>query len=238
MSPSSIIQGPDYESWMRLFGDHTLHVLVGEGSCCPHTAFQASTLYTAKLHKLFPEVFSSLSLSEGEAEGLPCWIDAGKNPLVSAYPGLTFNLLPRRLRGIEPLTINQTVVSRPEDSTLALRGWVEQEVETFWHELGGDDPSSTLSTVLAKAIEFRSQTLAMATTSDSLAPDLICDENSIVFLGTPPFPHPLDGGSGTGCAQPSKYRNVSGIFVQVTIPLLSTAHGSSARWRSDTTGLW
>jgi hypothetical protein len=174
LSPETVVGAANYSKWMRRFAQSSHHLLLGEGNCAPFTAFQASTSYTAKLNKLFPVAFSSLTLCGSHSSSN---LDHHSGSCVSAYPGLTYALLPLRSRGLEPFSINQTPVSG--DILLASQSWVHEEVSQFWQEIRGDDLNSQLTTAVSEALAFRSQTLEAP---ESL-PEIFCEDNSIAFLG-------------------------------------------------------
>lgn len=145
---------------------------------------------------------------------------------------MTYTLLPLRARGLEPFSINQTPVSG--DILLVSQSWIREEVAQFWQEIKGEDLSSQLTSTISEALAIRSQ----VTQAPESPLDLFCEDNSIAFLGLvvsiPPFTFVL----GTGCAQPSKYRNVSGIFLQVLFPSWHVAHILIAGWWIAVVRLW
>ena len=228
-------------------GRRTHHILLGKGDCLAQSAFVASALYASKLHRLFPSVFSSMSVYRQdmdadmitdmntnitrEEEGVVSNADIPLPPsspltvIHRGYPGLTVHLLPVRVAGLDA-------------STLALRGeevsgGILRGVEEMWEGVAGqvggliagveDERKRVLRAtegLIGHVVgekesgsgldnESPYATTAAVTEREGLrdfdereALLLRAASEAVTFLGT-------------GCAQPSKYRNVSGILLQV-----------------------
>lgn len=198
MSPIDIMTSTTYQSWMMLFGDKVEHLFVGKGACEPHSSFIAATKYINKLNKI-SSIFPKLSLSNG----LPFQKPHDDNELLikinPSKPLTKFNMLPSKIRGF-------VVPTELFDS-------VDREVNEFW-----ESAKANTNTVALKAqIEnVQKATHSVNSQDDSINPimdvyDLASEQarmcmnygnNRIWFLGT-------------GSAVPSKYRNVSGILLQI-----------------------
>lgn len=219
LNPSIITSSNIYSTWMKRLSEmnNTTNIMLGTNDCIPLTAFMASTTYTSKLHKLFPDNFAPLTMVlSSSINGIE-----ENNLIIRGYPGLSYNLLPSRLRGIESIPFDKNIFS---DISSYLQSKLQEDLNTFWLELDGDNPESNLVKLLSNSKHNKEHILLTQTFQDQ-----IFNENeSITFLGI----YLIDLSSsiyifvylssffslsiGTGCAQPSKYRNVSGIFVQVS----------------------
>jgi ribonuclease Z len=198
MSSIDILTSTAYQSWMQLFGDKVEHLFVGRGACEPHSSFIAATKYINKLNKV-SHIFPKLSLNNGLAfqkrhddDELPIKIKPSK-------PLTKFNMLPSKIRGI--------VVSTEFDS-------VDQEVNEFWENAKANTNTEALITQIE---DVQKASLSVTNTQDDNKNPII----DIYDLASEQARMCMNYGDnrlwflGTGSAVPSKYRNVSGILLQI-----------------------
>lgn len=205
-SPRSCTGVDSYISWMDSFRPVSSggkrppqHILLGKHNCLPQSAFLASAQYSGKLNRLFPDVFSYVSAFCADETSHAC--NSEEDSGTEAYPGLTFHLLPTRLIGFDTQTdihigqqLSEAIGACVDEMWLSVRDQVEDMQKAVYSDK-------------RRIIDGATHICAQATPDTTFPEASLCQSptNAIIFLGT-------------GCAQPSKYRNVSGIFVQVSLP--------------------
>jgi hypothetical protein len=206
-SPRSCTQLGPYVSWVESLRPlpsagrrAPQHLLLGKQDCLPQSAFLASAQYSGKLNCLFPDVFSyvsAFSAVDDDFVGASRTEDReASTHLHRGYPGLTCHLLPARLVGLDPQSelLRGHKVSEVIDASVAeMWATVEGQVADLRQGVLSDKQSIVDAAMRGWRAQISSRPEA-----------ILCESatNAITFLGT-------------GCAQPSKYRNVSGIFVQL-----------------------
>ena len=201
-----------YQCWMRSFGPQVTHILSGAGVQTFNnntdrdkevytlpSAFQATTVQCNKMHHAEPQFFPHLQSEyplffpdQSSATGMR---DIEK--LVIAVPGLRFNFLPLRSQGVSGLE------SEANCAELALQLWN--------NAVQGADSSQ-----IASALQELNSVKTAANTAELY-------QNMHQQYGFDSAPASLLRNScaklsflGTGCAIPSKYRNVSGILLDIS----------------------
>lgn len=179
---------------MRSFSCDVQHITLGKGCCQAMTSFLTATKYCNKLNVLCPELFPCLDLHSFsptvDHSGIGCLFQGMKVSL--AAPNMKFTMLPTNKRNILPSS----------DFVNTLDFEFNFEIQNFRKEV----ECSELNIILAEANTARMTSFALKVPND-LADNrnhnaLMTLSNALYFLGT-------------GCAIPSKYRNVSAILLHI-----------------------
>ena len=147
--------------------------MLGDTDCLPLTAFMASTIYTSKLHKLFPHNFAPLTILDSPSSSNELQENSF---IIRGYPGLVYNLLPNRTRGIEPLPFDQNNFN---NISSFLQHKLQEEIFSFWSELDGDNPESNLAKSLLESILSKENILANCSPQETI----FNKNDAITFLG-------------------------------------------------------
>ena len=195
MSPVSVVTSDAYAAWLNRFHANVKHIFVGQG-CGGLSAYVAATRYSSKLHSLFPQLFSRIAL-----DGSPAALMNLKG--IYGSPGLTYHMQPMRVRGVMDVMLKENRVAA-----------LHADLDDFHTNMAPQVPElvTAAHTLRERLLACNDSCKAMDILRDKNALPMGCEGhvkcllqhpyNAIVFLGT-------------GCAVPSKYRNVSGIFIQV-----------------------
>ncbi|KAG7381661.1 Zinc phosphodiesterase ELAC protein 2 [Phytophthora pseudosyringae] len=190
-----VLRQPKYAAWARSFGAETRHVLLGHGACAQKTVYRASAKLQAQLHAVFPRAFPSNEAHE---------LRDSAEPFSRVVPEAA--ALELTGTGVPAASDEEKESSEPASSKLVLgesmlkyilapqarRGF---DASRCWPRLDFDQIRESVSSsaeIVAKVSEDSS-----AQNADD---DLI--DGRITFLGT-------------GCAIPSKYRNVTGMYLEL-----------------------
>ncbi|KAF3943982.1 hypothetical protein CMV_029511 [Castanea mollissima] len=210
LSPASVIRGSNYQRWMQRFGS-AQHILAGhEMKNVAIPILKSSARIAARLNYLCPQFFpapgfwslqqlnysapESSASSEGSVPKL-CESIAAKNLLKFtlrpyAHLGLDRSGIPNSVTPTE--IIDELVTEIPEIVDAA------QCVSQFWH--GSRETEETTSLQDNKV--FVEEPWLNENSLPSCLENIRRDDLEIVLLGT-------------GSSQPSKYRNVSSIFINL-----------------------
>lgn len=204
LSPMSVVSSAHYLTWIRQFHSKVKHIFVGTG-CAGVSAYVAATRYSAKLNTLFPQLFSHIALAD--VSQVTC---SAVDNAICASPGLTFHLQPLRVRGhLDEMSASERSAIIHND-LLEFKGNLSEEAMNHTHAAQAlEKEIYQQSSHTFQRIEqlLRDRRLLLDSTEHHIHTILKHSHNSINFLGT-------------GCAVPSKYRNVSGIFIQVPCVLV------------------
>ncbi|KAK9681702.1 hypothetical protein RND81_10G021400 [Saponaria officinalis] len=189
LSPSSVSNSPDYQKWMKRFGN-AQHIMAGhEKKNAEIPVLKSSAMLAARLNYLCPQFFPASGFLSPHVDNISLHSNSGSPAVVSAENLLKFNLRPHGILGFDRSSIPDA--TGPAEIVAKLQADIPeivdsvQQVKQFW-----DHPEEVIN----------------ADSSQSMLPS--CLENitkedmEIVLLGT-------------GSSQPSKYRNVSSIFINL-----------------------
>jgi ribonuclease BN (tRNA processing enzyme) len=208
LSPAATVQRADYTAWMHSFGPETTHVLCGaagdtEGSVEAHSAYVATTIQCNKLHLAVPALFPHLRTLYGSSSCQPSTthpVSATGN-VVQGVPGMRYTFLPLRNLGLSYPTVADAVDCM-------------QQAQQLWQEALEGENASRIAGAQKELVAVQAAVSASRPTSyegnvcdlyglDSTQASLLArTAGCLSFLGT-------------GCAVPSKYRNVSGILLDL-----------------------
>ena len=231
LSPGKITSTPSYRLWLHSLGhDSTHHLMSGQDNCVPESSFVAATCYTNKLHALFPHMYSHLRLRDEPAPnpGVHQEQEQEQEAMVFAgEPLLNYTITPVKRKGLTRCPTNPVELDRE------VSAWLEGLVSGSEGEGEGEDSagssSSTHALGLQKAMarivslcEGNSESDGQVESpggkgSDSTGGELrrqFCldsDEAAVMRA----FGDYRLWILGTGSAVPSKYRNVTGMMVQI-----------------------
>ena len=212
LSPLAILEAPEYASFLQSF-PQMHHFAAGSGACLPLSSFVAATRYSNKLHAVCPSIFSRLSL--GSQHGVA---SHGSALVTSCAPLTKFHLFPPKHLGLElPPAVN-----------------LDKDVEDFLQELQKSEKFSQLMSNVRekeKRVDAMSSAAAAATVGKAIAAIevavVVAAAAAAPEISVPPEQMRCENEAkllrsrehrlyflGTGCAVPSKYRNVSGILLQ------------------------
>ncbi|KAK4778034.1 hypothetical protein SAY87_018221 [Trapa incisa] len=203
LSPSSIISDPDYQTWMKRFGS-AQHVIAGhEMKNAEIPILSASARISARLNYLCPQFFPAPGFWSSKQSGLS--LDSSfsykdisdPRKITSAENLLKFNLRPRDKIGLDrsiipntltaSKTIDELLTEIPEIAEAA------ENVRNLWDpNRKGEEENNTL----------QEEPWLNENKLPNCLENIRRDDLEIVLLGT-------------GSSQPSKYRNVSSIYVNL-----------------------
>ncbi|KAF5932057.1 hypothetical protein HYC85_028228 [Camellia sinensis] len=205
LCPASVINTNAYQKWMTRFRG-AQHVMAGhERKNVEVPILKSSARIAARLNYLCPQLFPapgfwSLQHPNGSVPGSRALIEVPVSKLcesISAENLLKFHLRPYAQLGLDrsgvPSSISASEVI--DELLLDIPEIVDaaQQVTRFWH---GDKQTREDTTVMIEDPWLNDNTLP------SCLEDISREDMEIVLLGT-------------GSSQPSKYRNVSSIFINL-----------------------
>lgn len=221
-----------------------LHLAAGKGACVAQSSFRAATRYCNKLHCISPSLFPRLhldnhvdinatsgatlhALQAQSAVEHPPGIATNQVPsvnLVACAPLMKFHLLPPKRRGLESASsdIGDEEVKEfmaAQTSNLAFNSAVHEALQGREHieaqsagtassqrAASGDSDGMITISVNRNGNMDATATMETLDNADTIKINegrlLAARNNHLWFLGT-------------GCAVPSKYRNVSGILLHI-----------------------
>jgi ribonuclease Z len=212
-SSAAVVSSGAYTQWVVSLGEDVDHVYLGRGACLTNTSFNASTAQTRKLNTLCPQLFPDLLCHWG----LPVLNYSavhfqGATPaspparVVPGHAGMVYTLLPVRNRGFHPDT------PTPENYTLAASATLDGGRDAFIRDcMQTPELALELSQLHEAQLPYMPHLSSMAGMQSvpqrAVALDPKMDaadlaDTHLLFLGT-------------GCAVPSKYRNVSGMYLHM-----------------------
>ncbi|KAK9066240.1 hypothetical protein SSX86_013561 [Deinandra increscens subsp. villosa] len=205
LSPSLVVNSSDYQKWMSRFGEAE-HIIAGhQMKNIEIPILQSSARIAARLNYLCPQFFPapgfwSLQQTNCSNEGT----DIKLCKTISAENLLKFHLRPYAQLGLDgsgipikagPIEIINDLISEiPEISDAA------KQVSQLWEEKEEDAVEGVTSIESDKNIT--EEPLLNQNTLPRCLEDITREDVEIVLLGT-------------GSSQPSKYRNVSSIFINL-----------------------
>ncbi|XVE52052.1 hypothetical protein DITRI_Ditri02bG0089700 [Diplodiscus trichospermus] len=211
LSPTSVVSSPNYQKWMKKFG-FAQHIMAGhEKKNLEIPILKSSAKIAARLNYLCPQFFPApgfwslqhLNCSESDA------IASSEGPTskicesISAENLLKFTLRPYAQLGLDrshiPTLIDQSQVIDELHSEIPEIADAAQHVRQFWHGL---KESREMLTPLNNDGVMIEEPWLTENTLPSCLENIRRDDLEIVLLGT-------------GSSQPSKYRNVSSVYVNL-----------------------
>eukprot|EP00605_Chrysophyceae_sp_TOSAG23-4_P001853 GSChrysophyteH1.ASY1.ANO1.2045.1 assembled CDS len=213
-SPKHVIGSESYVNFMQQFGTVT-HIFAGKSMAISASSFIDATRYSQKLRLLLPKCFANMRVCDFHlplkqiSTSIPM-MDVSESVVVRGYPLQRFTILPRRRFGLnistkesnghndESTDVGQ-LLCRDIDENIA------KDIAAFHAELNSNDE------VLSPLIVAHDANTLHSDTSAERESVLLHDNVKnirIWFLGT-------------GSAIPSKYRNVTGMLLQ--LPFLPTS---------------
>ncbi|KAG7594939.1 tRNase Z endonuclease [Arabidopsis thaliana x Arabidopsis arenosa] len=201
LSPSSVTSSPTYQSWMNKFHS-SQHILAGhQRKNMAFPILKASSRITARLNCLCPQFFPAPGfwpqLADMSMIDSTPWNKCSSSNLaesISAENLLKFNLRPVAIRGIDRSCIparltSSEVLDELFDEIPEIKDKCG-EIMQFWNKQHD-------KTIIEKLWLTESNTVL-----PSCLENIRRDDMEIVILGT-------------GSSQPSKYRNVSAIYIDL-----------------------
>ncbi|XWS20248.1 hypothetical protein CRYUN_Cryun31cG0084000 [Craigia yunnanensis] len=211
LSPASVVSNPNYQKWMKKFGS-AQHIMAGhEKKNLEVPILKSSARIAARLNYLCPQFFPApafwslqhLNYSASDA------IASSEGPTskicesISAENLLKFTLRPYAQLGLDrshiPTLIDQSQVIDELHSEIPEIADAAQHVRQFWHGLQETRELLTTSNDNRVMIE---ESWLTENTLPSCLENIRRDDLEIVLLGT-------------GSSQPSKYRNVSSVYINL-----------------------
>ncbi|CAI5719591.1 unnamed protein product [Hyaloperonospora brassicae] len=196
----SVLYHSKYAAWVQSFGPQARHVLLGHTACAQKTVHRASAKLQAQLHAVLPRAFPSNEAHE-QRDAAACFSRAV--PDISSWNTLSPPLPGRPVHDLEPAAAiaaaAASVVLGESMLTFVLvprarRGF---DASHCWPRLDFDQIRESVRSIVA----FVASASVQPEPRKSLdTADLI--DGRITFLGT-------------GCAIPSKYRNVTGMYLEL-----------------------
>ncbi|KAG8379983.1 hypothetical protein BUALT_Bualt07G0146400 [Buddleja alternifolia] len=198
LSPLCVTKTDDYQIWMSKFGA-AQHIMAGhEMKNIEVPILKASARIAARLNYLCPQFFPSPGFwSLDHMNLLPCSNTSNKNLLSrTREPIAAENLLKFHLRPYAILGLDKTGIPNPSSSSEIIDELISEIPEIV-------DASKEVKQLWSESHETMTEEPWLP---DSLMPscleDISREDMEIVLLGT-------------GSSQPSKYRNVSSIFINL-----------------------
>ncbi|XP_062087542.1 tRNAse Z TRZ4, mitochondrial-like [Humulus lupulus] len=203
LSPASVVSSPDYQNWMKRFGS-AQHIMAGhERKNVRIPILKSSARITARLNYLCPQFFSSPDLCSSNSIVSSEDSDLKLCESIAAENLQKFVLLPHSKHGLDkscvpsllvPTEIIDELHSEIPDIVVAA-----QNVSQLWHASTG--ATGELSS--AQDVKFSVEGPWLHdNTLPSCLENIGREDLEVVFLGT-------------GSSQPSKYRNVSSIHINL-----------------------
>ncbi|XWS16311.1 hypothetical protein CRYUN_Cryun34aG0074200 [Craigia yunnanensis] len=211
LSPASVVRSPNYQKWMKKFGS-AQHIMAGhEKKNLEVPILKSSARIVARLNYLCPQFFPApgfwslqhLNYSASDA------IASSEGPTskicdsVSAENPLKFTLRPYAQLGLDrshiPTLTDQSQIIDELHSEIPEIADAAQHVRQFWHGLKESKEVLTPSNDNRVMIE---EPWLTENTLPSCLENIRRDDLEIVLLGT-------------GSSQPSKYRNVSSVYINL-----------------------
>ncbi|KAI7985174.1 hypothetical protein LOK49_LG14G01941 [Camellia lanceoleosa] len=211
LSPASVINTNAYQKWMTRFSG-AQHVMAGhERKNVEVPILKSSARIAARLNYLCPQLFPapgfwSLQHPNGSVPGSRAVIEVPVSKLcesISAENLLKFHLRPYAQLGLDRSSVPSSISASEviDELLLDIPEIVDaaQQVTQFWHE---DKQSREDMTVMLNSNVMIDDPWLNDNTLPSCLEDISREDMEIVLLGT-------------GSSQPSKYRNVSSIFINL-----------------------
>ncbi|KAE8884621.1 hypothetical protein PF005_g18931 [Phytophthora fragariae] len=195
-----VLRHPKYVEWTRSFGAQARHVLLGHTACAQKTVYRASAKLQAQLQAVFPRAFPSNEAHE---------LRDSAEPFSRAVPDASsLEFTPSDCEATEslgPAASNMVLGESMLKFVLAPQARRGFDASSCWPRLDFNEIRESVSS--SAEIVAESTETPDAKNSDE---DLI--DGRITFLGT-------------GCAIPSKYRNVTGMYLELPAPSSDTWAG-------------
>ncbi|KAL4146207.1 hypothetical protein PRNP1_012077 [Phytophthora ramorum] len=183
-----VLGHPKYAEWARSFGAQACHVLLGHAACAQKTVYRASAKLQAQLHAVFPRAFPSNEEHELRDTAVPF------TRAVPDSSSLTFTSSEEK-ESSEPAASKLVLGESLLKFILAPQARRGFDASACWPRLDFDQIRESVSSC-AEIVANKPAGLD----AKNLDEDLI--DGRITFLGT-------------GCAIPSKYRNVTGMYLEL-----------------------
>ncbi|XVE88855.1 hypothetical protein DITRI_Ditri19aG0102400 [Diplodiscus trichospermus] len=211
LSPASVVSSPNYQKWMKKFGS-AKHIMAGhETKNLEVPILKSSARISARLNYLCPQFFPApgfwslqkhnylASDATASSEG-----SASKTcERISAENLLKFTLRPHAQLGLDrsniPTLVGQSEVIDELHSEIPEIADAAQHVRQLWHGFKESRKELTPSNDNGVMIE---EPWLTENTLPSCLENIRRDDLEIVLLGT-------------GSSQPSKYRNVSSVYINL-----------------------
>ncbi|XP_021652986.2 tRNAse Z TRZ4, mitochondrial isoform X2 [Hevea brasiliensis] len=230
LTPPSVVNSPSYEKWMKKFGT-AQHIMAGHSM--KHVEIpilKSSTRMAVRLNYLCPQFFPNPAFGSFQQHN-----DAASGSIasrevhisqfcesISAENLLKFTLRPHSHLGLDKSNVPSPMApSEVIDELLSENpGIIDavQHVSQFWHKPGGKKEDIT---AIPDGTIIYERPLLDGNTVPCFLKNIRRDDLEIVLLGT-------------GSSQPSKYRNVSSIYINLFSKgslLLDCGEGTLAQLR-------
>ncbi|XLT03854.1 hypothetical protein HN51_042603 [Arachis hypogaea] len=204
LSPASVVSSSDYQKWMKKFGS-AQHIMAGhEKKNVEIPILKASARIASRLNYVCPQFFpapgfSSLSSALASSEG--SFSESSK--VISAENLLKFTLRPYARLGLDrsgtPTTVTSTQIIDELLSEIPEVVEAAHHVSQLWQQ--ANQTKEDLVPAADRNMMIEEPWLCDSTVPSCLE-NIRRDDLEIVLLGT-------------GSSQPSKYRNVSSIYINL-----------------------
>ncbi|CAI5742925.1 unnamed protein product [Peronospora destructor] len=182
-----VLRYPKYAEWARGFGNQARHVLLGHDACAQKTVYRASAMLQAQMHTVFPSAFPSNEKYELKDAAVPF------SRAVPDAASLQFTAVSsEEEEGSKPATSKLVLGEGMLKFVLAPQARRGFDASSCWPRLDFD--------LIRDSVASSTEIVTKAFTNSEANDDLI--DGRITFLGT-------------GCAIPSKYRNVTGMYLEL-----------------------
>ncbi|TYG97927.1 hypothetical protein ES288_A10G077200v1 [Gossypium darwinii] len=203
LSPASVVSSPNYQKWMKKFGS-AQHIMAGHGKKTLEVPIlKSSARVTSRLNYLWPQFFPApgfLSLQH---------LSSSEGPILKICESIPAeNLLKFTLRPYAQLGLDRSHIPTPMGQSQVIDELhleipeiadAAQHVREFWQEL--KESREVLPTSNDNGVMIEEPWLTEDTLPGCLE-NIRRDDLEIVLLGT-------------GSSQPSKYRNVSSVYINL-----------------------
>uniref|UniRef100_A0A7N1A5V5 ribonuclease Z n=2 Tax=Kalanchoe fedtschenkoi TaxID=63787 RepID=A0A7N1A5V5_KALFE len=206
LTPSSISKKSLYQKWMKRFGA-AQHIMAGhEMKNVEIPILKASARIAARLNHLCPYFFPAPGFWSCQDSAAGFLTSSEANELCESKPAenlLKFHLRPYAQRGLDrssvPSLTNLSYTVHELRSEIPEVVDAAQEISKFWHENGfpKEDIMSKMD-----SNEMTEEPWLSSSSVPACLENITREDMEIVLLGT-------------GSAQPSKYRNVTSIFINL-----------------------
>lgn len=220
LSSYEVISCRSYQTWIRRFGDETSHIFAGRQSNhnIALTSFLAASLYAQKLHQIASNLITFMEVDDME----PTTALSLRSRHIIGKPLLKYHVKPIKAMPVEDILASSMISMNIELEEF--KGRIRGDKVELTRKLQSIDDSKTqiMQWMLDhESYEYESTAIdawdQLQLDDQRVSSFLRQKDVSIWFLGT-------------ACAIPSKYRNVSGILIDIassdSYMLLETGEGT------------
>ncbi|KAH7657828.1 Ribonuclease Z protein [Dioscorea alata] len=214
MGPASVTKRAEYQKWMKKFGS-TQHIMAGhEMKNMEIPILKSSARITSRLNYLCPQLFPDLGLrSVNQTNGLCLTSDGSCEDSSSIHCESTSaeNLLKFHLRPYSQMGLDRSAIPSPLNPMEIVNELISEipeivdastEISEFWERNHLICPDDSIDFLEEPLINKKQSNIKNHSDIPTCLRNISREDMEIIFLGT-------------GSSQPSKYRNVSSVFVNL-----------------------